>query len=65
MAAPVFGDDWMSLDDEEYVEAYAQFKAAVSTARMSSDEGIKQVLVLLFYFPLYVCIRLDFMDFLD
>jgi len=56
MAAPLFGDEWMSKDEVEHADAYAQFQAAVHSARMSSDEGIKQVVFmqLLNFCHLYV-----------
>ena len=43
MASPLFGDDWLEKDEVEHADAYSQFQAAVSTARMSQDEGIRQV----------------------
>jgi hypothetical protein len=43
LASPLFGANWIAKSSEEHTEAYSQFQAAVSTARMSTDEGIKQV----------------------
>jgi len=54
MAAPLFGDDWLEKDAVDYAEAYSQFQGAVSTARTSTDEGIKQVAyIFLLFFPFF------------
>jgi hypothetical protein len=45
MAAPLFGPNWMEKTQKQHDTAVANFLAAVSTARTSSDEGIKQVRV--------------------
>jgi len=44
MSAPLFDTDWIDKMEEQHEEAVAQFKAAVSTARSSSDEAIRQVI---------------------
>jgi hypothetical protein len=55
MAAPLFGDEWFDKNYAEHAEAYAQFQAAVTTARASTNKGINQVLVsLLFIFSLFI-----------
>jgi len=46
MSAPLFDTDWIDKVEEQHEEAVAQFKAAVSTARSSSDEAIRQVISL-------------------
>jgi hypothetical protein len=43
MSAPLFGPNWLEKTPKLHEEAYRSFLAAVSTARQSSDEGIKQV----------------------
>jgi hypothetical protein len=44
MAAPLFGKHWYEKPKDKHGEAMEQFKAAVVSARGSSDDAIKQVI---------------------
>ncbi len=43
MTAPVFKKEWWKTPQADQDEALEQFRAAVATARTSTDDNIKQV----------------------
>ncbi len=49
MAAPIFGKTWYEKSKSHHAEATEQFKAAVSSARATGDDAVKQVILVIIH----------------